>query len=197
MAATLTRRLRLHRRGLAAAAAFVAVLAGLQAVAPPPPATTTVVVATADLPGGTRLTARDLTLAAFPAAAAPSGARDRVEDLLGEVLAGPVGQDEPVTERRLLTAAVRPGSGEVAAPVRLADPGVVRLLRPGASVVVVATQSRTGRARVVAESARVLSVPRVAARDRGGLVVLGVTRTEALALAEVPVRGLLTVLLPG
>lgn len=71
----------------------------------------------------------------------------------------------------------------VSAPVRIADAGTVRLLRPGDRVDVVAAE-RTGAPRVVAAGARVADVPAVDAGvgDGGALVVLSVPRDTARAL---------------
>ncbi|MER5731671.1 hypothetical protein ABT084_25615 [Streptomyces sp. NPDC002138] len=71
----------------------------------------------------------------------------------------------------------------VSAPVRIADPATVRLLRPGDRVDVVAAE-RDGPPRVLAEGARVAEVP-VADKgvgDGGALVVLSVPRDTARAL---------------
>lgn len=71
----------------------------------------------------------------------------------------------------------------VSAPVRIADAGTVRLLRPGDRVDVVAAE-RTGSPRVVATGARVAEVPAAEAGvgDGGALVVLSVPRDTARAL---------------
>ncbi|MFJ3878406.1 hypothetical protein ACIPW5_13200 [Streptomyces sp. NPDC090077] len=71
----------------------------------------------------------------------------------------------------------------VSAPVRIADAGAVRLLRPGDRVDVVAAE-RGGPPRVVATGARVAGVPAAEAGvgDGGALVVLSVPRDTARAL---------------
>ncbi|MET9321701.1 hypothetical protein ABZX75_16135 [Streptomyces sp. NPDC003038] len=68
----------------------------------------------------------------------------------------------------------------VSAPVRIADSGAVRLLRPGDRVDVVAAE-RAGPPRVVAAGARVAEVPDPdqGAGDGGALVVLSVPRDTA------------------
>ncbi|MEU9038296.1 hypothetical protein AB0D45_25840 [Streptomyces sp. NPDC048352] len=85
----------------------------------------------------------------------------------------------PAPETKPTPAAVR----MVSAPVRIADAGTVRLLRPGDRVDVVAAE-RTGAPRVVAAGARVTQVPTVEAGvgDGGALVVLSVPRDTARAL---------------
>ncbi|POX57021.1 hypothetical protein C3489_01860 [Streptomyces sp. Ru71] len=78
------------------------------------------------------------------------------------------------------------GAGTVAAPVRIADAGTVRLLRPGDRVDVIAAEDATsgGDARVVARGARVARLPGAAddTADGGALVVLSVPRATAARL---------------
>ncbi|MFE0103268.1 hypothetical protein [Streptomyces sp. NPDC059009] len=74
----------------------------------------------------------------------------------------------------------------VTAPVRIADAGAARLLRPGDRVDVIAGDSGGGGApRVVAAGARVSEVPesRESAGEGGALVVLSVPRSTATRLA--------------
>ncbi|MFD8567632.1 hypothetical protein [Streptomyces sp. NPDC059639] len=80
----------------------------------------------------------------------------------------------------------------VSAPVRIADAGAVRLLRPGDRVDVVAARADgMPGVRVLASGARVASVPRGArsggpgevTADGGALVVLSVERATAVRLA--------------
>ncbi|WCD86918.1 hypothetical protein KPP03845_103283 [Streptomyces xanthophaeus] len=83
------------------------------------------------------------------------------------------------------SAAERPPAAvrTVSAPVRIADAGTVRLLRPGDRVDVVAAE-RAGPPRVVAAGARVSEVPapEQESGDGGALVVLSVDRDTARAL---------------
>ncbi len=95
--------------------------------------------------------------------------------------------------------------GQVAAPVRLADPGVAPLLQPGDYVdVLAAFESPAGSgdatptiARVVAREVRVLAVTRPASADStlGTLVVLAVNHADAQALAGAEAGGRLSVTL--
>ncbi len=95
--------------------------------------------------------------------------------------------------------------GQVAAPVRLVDPGVAPLLHAGAIVDVLATpESPAGAAdagpssaRVVARSVRVLAVTPAGTADSslGTLVVLAVSRADAQALAGAEAGGRLSVTL--
>ncbi|BFP54551.1 hypothetical protein SCMC78_43580 [Streptomyces sp. CMC78] len=104
-----------------------------------------------------------------------------------------------------------PGAGRssgrlVAAPVRIADPETVRLLRPGDRVDVIAVGDTGGDdARLVARGARVAKVPRAAAgpgghaasgggeAGSGALVVLSVERSTATELLGAGASGRLAV----
>ncbi|MEU2762271.1 hypothetical protein AB0935_12295 [Streptomyces sp. NPDC007027] len=91
-----------------------------------------------------------------------------------------------------------PGAGRspvrlVSAPVRIADPETVRLLRPGDRVDVIAVGGAGGgEARVVARGARVAEVPRTST-GTGALVVLSVERPTATALLGAGTSGRLAV----
>ncbi|WP_307671420.1 hypothetical protein [Streptomyces sp. V2I9] len=119
-----------------------------------------------------------------------------------------------------LSATAPPGAGRasvrlVSAPVRVADPETVRLLRPGDRVDVIAVGDAGGEARVVARGARVAKVPASGAGAGAGagedtvddgvvsgpgagaragtLVVLSVERSTATALLGAGVSGRLAV----
>ncbi|CAM5470464.1 hypothetical protein SAVIM338S_03113 [Streptomyces avidinii] len=87
-------------------------------------------------------------------------------------------------EARVARGAAPPAVARlVSAPVRIADAGTVRLLRPGDRVDVVAAE-RAGPPRVVAAGARVAEVPdpEAGVGDGGALVVLSVPRETARVL---------------
>jgi Flp pilus assembly protein CpaB len=102
-----------------------------------------------------------------------------------------------------LLSGLRPG--QVAAPVRLVDPGVAPLLHPGERVdVLAAPESPAGPAdasqtlaRIVAQGVRVLAVspPSTSDSSLGTLVVLAVSRADAQALAGAEAAGRLSVML--
>ena len=189
----------LHRRLLAAVLAALAVVAGVRAAALPATATTAVLVAASDLPGGSRLTADDVTEVQLPVAAVPAGAVASTESVSGRTLAAPVTRGEPLTDVRLVAPGLLDGyPGLVAAPVRIADPAAVRLLAVGDHVDLLAVSPEGGDAVVVAPSAPVVAVPDPSDTDGlvgGALVVVAVPEDEAHALAEASVRAVLTVVL--
>jgi Flp pilus assembly protein CpaB len=191
------------RRPLAAVLAAGAVLAAVQAATAPPEPLRTVVVAAHDLPGGHPLTPADLTRSGLPADAVPGGAMSDPDALLGRTLASPVRRGEPVTDVRVVGKGLLDGyPARVAAPVRIADAGVARLLRVGDRVDVVATDPGSGDARVVTRLAPVLALPRERSGDGGSgpglaggaLVVVAVPPTTAVDLAGAAASDLLSVL---
>jgi Flp pilus assembly protein CpaB len=181
-----------HRRALAAVLAAAGVGFGLLAVRPPAPPTVRVLAAAHDLPGGTTLRGQDVRAVALPAAAVPDGALR--SGARGRVLAGPMRRGEPLTDARLLGAGLLDGYGPdvVATPVRIADAGVARLLRPGDRVDVLATAASPFEdaapavvppTRTLVSAVPVLAVPRQSLGDQGALIVLATGRQQAGVLA--------------
>ncbi len=196
---TLQRALARHRILLAAGLAAAAVAAGLTALAPPPEARVHVLTAAHDLAAGAALLPEDLVAVAVPTALLPDGALLDVAEAVGRLVAGPVRRGEPLTDVRLLGAALLPASartagGEVAVPVRVAEPLVAALIRPGDRVDLLAASSEAGpAAAVVATGVRVLSVP--ATPDdpgEGTLVVVAADRATASRLAAAAVTSRLS-----
>lgn len=193
----------LRRRPLAVVLAVVAVLTGLRATTAPPEPTTGVMVASRDLPGGAPLTGADLERRLLPVAGVPRGVTDDAATLVGRTLAAPVREGEPVTDVRVVADGLLAGYPSlVAAPVRIADAGAVRLLRVGDRVDVVATDPANGRAEVATEAAPVVALPRgtragqdSATLSGGALVVLAVPRSTAVTLAGSSATDLLSVIL--
>ena len=203
-----------HRRGLRAALVAVAVAAALSVLAPAPAPTRSVVVAAVDLPSGRLLTAQDVALEPYASAQVPAGAYQRVDDVVGRAITGPLRKAEPLTDARMAGAAgLIASSGLVEAPVRLADAAVATLLRTGDVVDVLAAVADPavpgdgadgayggrGMATVVASAARVLVVPDGSGTDGTGadgvLVVLAVTPTTARLLAAAAATSRLSVVI--
>lgn len=193
-----------RRRWLAAGFAAAAVAAALHSVAPPPEPTREVLVAAADLTAGTTLSADQVEPARIPRDLVPEGALGHVDAVAGRVLAAPVRSGEPLTDVRLLGAALVDGYGSdrVAAPVRIADAGAAALLRTGDRVDVLAADPRgSAETAVVAPDARVIVVPEpgeaATQGASGALVVLAVLPDIARKLSQAAVVGPLSVSIRG
>jgi pilus assembly protein CpaB len=190
-----------HRRLLAAGLAAGAVALALQAAEPEPDPTVPVVVAAGELPGGARLTTDDVRLVDLPADLVPDGAVGNIEVAVGRRLAGPMRNREPLTDVRLVGPGLFAGWGDelVAAPVRIADPGVVALVRPGDRIDLYATPvTGVGEAAVVAAQVPVLAIPETSADAvlaEGALLLVGTTARQAATLTEAAVASRLSVVL--
>jgi Flp pilus assembly protein CpaB len=190
------------RRVVAVLLAAVALILALRPAPPaePPPAAVPVAVAALDLPAGTALSDQDVAVARLPPEVAPRGVVPDAEPLVGRVLAGAVRAGEPLTDARLVgpgLTALLP-AGRVAAPVRLADLAVARLVRAGDRVDVLAALPDTATAEVVAAGALVLAAPNASddVDPASGLLVLAVDPATAGRLAAVATTATLTVSLP-
>lgn len=187
----LARRRVLLSSGLAAAA----VAAGLSAVAPTAEPEVEVLTAARELVAGVPLAADDLATASLPAGVVPAGALVDAAAVVGRLVAGPVRQGEPLTDVRLLGAALLTGSDDVAVPVRVAEPATAALVRAGDVVDVLSASPEGGAAAaVVATGLAVLSVPTLGDdAGEGALLVLVADRPTAARLAAAAVTGRLSV----
>ena len=161
------------RRILAGLLALVAV--GVAVL--PDGSTVAVLVAARDLAPGVPLGADDVRVVAVPPSLVPAGAigaGDVAGDLAGRSLVSAARSGEPLTDARLTSA--DPGVSSVA--VRLADAGVVGLLRPGSRVDVVGAESE-----VLASDASVVAV------HEGEVVIISADRAAAHHLAAKTLAG--------
>jgi len=197
----LVRALSWHRRLVAAAAAAATVAVMLEAVEPAGPPTSSAVVASRDLAAGAVVNGDQVRRAAIDKRALPDGALG-MGDVVGRTLAGPVRAGEVLTDARLLSPSLMAGydAGLVGAPVRLADPGVARLLRTGDRVDVIAAGGETlvdaPAAGLIVAGVQVVVVPETrddAVLDSGALVVLATTPGQAEQLAAAAFTSRLTV----
>jgi Flp pilus assembly protein CpaB len=194
-----------RRRLLAALLAGVATLTAIRAASAPGEPTVPVVVARADLAGGRPLGTADVEVRALGEGVAPAGTASDPAAVVGRLLAAPVRRGEPLTDVRLVTPDLLDGyPGLVAAPVRVADAGVVGLLRVGDRVDLVASDPGGERAVTVAAGAPVVALPAdegdLSAGGSllsGGLVVVAVDEEVAVTLARVSVSSVLSVILTG
>lgn len=176
-----------HRRLLAATTTGLAVFFALSAVTAEPEGHP-VVVANRDLDSGTRLRASDVRATELPQAAMPAGAADDTREVVGRTTSGALRRGEVLTDRRTVRAGPLDGfgPGRVLAVVRVTDPSVLALLRPGDRVDVVAVSGDDSpKASRVARGAIVVTVPRQRSTfSEGAPVGLAVTPRVALDLAE-------------
>jgi pilus assembly protein CpaB len=190
-----------YRRLLAAGLAAGAAALALEAAEPELDPTVPIVAAAGELRGGVSLTADDLQLVDLPPDLVPAGVVGRIDAAVGRVLSGPVRKGEPLTDARLVGPGLLTGWGDglVATPVRVADPGVVTLIRPGDFVDVYATPaSGLGPATVVAAQVPVLAIPETAEQAMladGALLLLATTARQTASLVEAAVTSRLSVVL--
>jgi pilus assembly protein CpaB len=158
----------------------------MRVISPPPAESVPVVVAAHDLSGGTPLSADDLRIARMPPALAPHGSLSVASGAIGEVVAAPMRTGEALTDRRVVGRALIAGYGPglVAAPVRIQDADVVSLLQAGDSIDLYAATAAQRPANLIAASAQVVMLPRVAADSQSGaLIVLAVPSATAARIA--------------
>jgi Flp pilus assembly protein CpaB len=183
---------------VAAALAALAVAAGLRAVAPAEAAAVPVLAAARDLPAGALLDDDALTTVPVLPEAVPEGALTSPDDAVGARTAGAVRAGEALTDVRLLGAGLLPPGDDVAVPVRVAEPAVAGLLRPGDRVDVLAASPEGGEAaRVVVSDVAVLAVPEPDQLADGALVVLAASPGGAARLAAAAVSSRLSVAVRG
>lgn len=184
------------RRPAAVGAAVLLALLSARAAAPPPPVTVPVVVTSTAVAAGEALDATMLRLTRATPGSVPAGAAASVEAVVGRapLVALPAGLtvvDEVLAGERF---AVEPPAGTVVVAVRLADPAVTGLLRPGDRVDLVTAATADGppadgspavAADVVARDALVLDRTAVA-QDAGPLGLGGADRGGVLTVVAVP-----------
>jgi pilus assembly protein CpaB len=178
------------------AAGLLLVLAAVLAVAgvaSPSVAGVPVVVARRDLVPGAAVGPDDVGVVPRPPAVVPVGALRETGDVVGRRPVGPVRAGEVLTDVRLVGPdAARLAVGAVDAagvPLRLADPAVAALVRPGALVDVVGGAGVGGGDGVVlATGARVLTVlPGEERTASAPLVLVALPGPEAARVAAATV----------
>jgi len=191
--------LRWHRRSVTTALVVVAALVAINS-AHANGRREQVLVATHDLSAGAALRASDLRTESRNATEIPDGAL-RAPPGDARTVALPIRRGEIITDVRLLGTGLLAGLGTdvVAVPVHLSDAATADLARVGDSVDVLAAGD-AGSAVLAARDAVVLrsaSHPSGALgrSDAGGVVVLGVTSSDAFALARAAVASQLTLVL--
>ncbi|GAB3717210.1 SAF domain-containing protein [Amycolatopsis oliviviridis] len=163
------------------------------------------VVSARDLPAGSLLRAGDVEVVDLPDDVRPQGTTGQRSSVEGRMLIGAARAGEPLTDVRLLDAAI-PGSGDPESstvPVRLADAGVAELLRPGQRVDVVAAAEAGREASVLASAAVVAAVGEQDTREpkatgagsKGPLVLLSLPSAIATRVAATSLERSITVTL--
>ncbi len=184
-----------HRRLLTTALIVIAAVGALSALRPAAGRTIPVWVAAHDLRGGAPLRAADLRLEELPVADVPAAAIPHTTAPVGRLLAAPMRRGEPLTDVRLLSAALLSLSGtgaDVAVPVRVSDgPAALALLHPGDRVDVITTEDVASAglratAGPVVQDVGVLAIPAHVAADDAGLIIVAATPAQAASLAEIP-----------
>lgn len=176
-----------HRRLLAAFAAGWAVFFALTAVTAEPPGQR-VVVAHRDLTSGTTIRVGDLRTVEAPHEFVPDHPVGSARDLVGRTTSSPIRRGEVITDQRTIAAGPLAGYGpdRVLAVVRVTDPSVLALLRPGDTVDIVAVAGDDKpKATLIAKRAAVVTIPKQESSFADGAPVgLAVTSPVALRLAE-------------
>lgn len=194
----LSRALDRHRGLVAGGLAAASVAVALGVLAPTPPPSVVVVAAAHDLPAGAQVGADDVSTVELPAAVAPEAALRSVDEAAGRVLAGPVRAGEPLTDVRLLGAGLVPPGGQVAVPVRVAEPALGLLVTAGDRVDVLATALEGAEtARAVVSAVSVLAVPAAEGTADGALLVVAASPSAAARLAAAAVTSRLSVAVHG
>jgi Flp pilus assembly protein CpaB len=185
-----------HRRLLAATATALAVYFALVTLTAEPSGST-VVVADRDLDSGVRVRAADVRATSLPREFPPAGAAHMTSAVVGRTTSGALRRGEVLTDRRTVRAGRLDGFGSdrVLAVVRVTDPTVLALLRPGDFVDVVAVSGNDSpKASRVTRRAAVVTVPRQRTSfSEGAPIGLAVSPDAALDLAERTLDSRLTV----
>ncbi|MGQ0840711.1 SAF domain-containing protein [Actinokineospora sp.] len=181
------------RRVVATALVLLAAALALR----PAPDSVPVLVAAHALAPGVGLSPSDVRVVRAPPDLRPESALVDPAEVSGRMLAGAAAEGEPITDVRLVGAAntrLATGPDAAAVPVRLADPAVAGLLRPGTRVDVVTADPRGREPVVLARDAAVVTV-RADETGRGSLVLLALPRESATRVASVSLGQPVTVTL--
>lgn len=183
-----------HRRPVAAALMFVAVLSATTMIRPDSGAT--VVVAAHDLEAGAKVSSADLDTMRWPGEP-PDGFATSGDAVVGEIVATPILAGEPMTDSRIRGQAFLAGYAPdaVVTTIRIADPTSLTGVRVGDTVAVVGTSAETSEATYISRDVRVLSLPDDLDEIRGsrGASIQVITNgDDALTLAEASMNSRLT-----
>lgn len=185
-----------HRRSIAAAAAVLAVLATVAASANSSGPSVVVLVATRELRAGTFVAAEDVRVSKAPASVTPEGALGRPDEIVGRMLAASVAKGGILTQLSPVSQRVV-SAGRTLLPVRLADPDVRKVVRPGDRITLISAGVGDSPARVVAEDVLVVALPTQEAegafsvpRGEGSLLLVDVAAGAVTAVVKAAPAGL-------
>ncbi len=193
----LVRALRWHRRWFAALFALIAVFAALSSMGSVAVGTVPTVVASRTIPGGTILTAADLSVTQLPASMVAVGAFQHLDEALGREVISEIPERGVLTASSLLTDRITVSAGHVALPVRFADTASISLLAPGNRIDVLGANPKGGGFSVVAADARVIALPSqqgsgMFANNNAELVLIEISRAQAATISSAASSGTLS-----
>ncbi len=200
---SLLRAVRWHRRGLGMLAAAVCLVAALAALNPGAGDVHTVVVTSGALQAGTTIDADDITTIQVPGELAVEGTLSGPAEAIGQVVVTPRPAGAILTTSDFLGKDLVSGSdGLSLVPFRIADPGVVGVLRVGDEISVVAASSGGG-SETIATAVRIAALPVSGSSSSlggdssgdGALVIVAAEPDTAEALAAASAQYTLSVVL--
>ncbi|WP_436493626.1 SAF domain-containing protein [Actinokineospora sp. HUAS TT18] len=154
-------------------------------------------VAARALGAGAGLSPGDVRIVRAPPELRPESAFTDPASAAGRILTLPVAEGEPITEARLVgRATIDPGEAAVA--IRLTDPDLVGLIRPGARVDIISAAQNGHASVVLARDATVMTArvnERVHGRERGSLLLIALPRDSATRVASISLERPVTVTL--
>ncbi|HVK20720.1 MAG TPA: SAF domain-containing protein [Actinokineospora sp.] len=154
-------------------------------------------VAARSLAAGADLSPADVRVVRAPPELRPESAFTDPPSVAGRILALPAAEGEPITEARLVgPAAIDPSQAIVA--VRLTDPDLAGVIRPGARVDVVSAAQEGLGGVVLARDATVVTArvnEQAHGRERGSLLLIALPRDSATQVASVSLERAVTVTL--
>ena len=159
-----------------------------------------VLTAAHDLPAGVVVHRDDLSLTAFDPDSVPGGILG-ARTVVGRTTTVPLHTGEPVTAARVMARSLLEDyPGLAAVPVRIGDPGVVRLLRVGDRVDLLAADPQGDQpAETIGHDVPLLAIPRVREQSpgltNGALVLVGLPDDAARTVAQASVSRFLSVVL--
>lgn len=170
-----------------------------------------VVVFAEQVPAGTTIEEKHLTLAPFHSGKKPEGSFASTSDVIGQTVIAPHTKGSPVTtlstaSSELLgtivtnTTEVNPGEKLNMVPIKLADPSLANLLTHGDVVTVISADKTTEKPSVIAAGGRVIYATKTGQNNSDsspGTVMLALPAPLAESVAAASLASPLTVVVTG